>query len=301
MTGDIGFVGLGTMGRAIAERLAGGGNSVLGFDVDPEAAERSLGVTAAPSLAALSSCAVVFLSLPGPVEQFEVIGRPGEGGLLGEQNAGLSVIIDLSTSSPVAAQEIAARCASADVGYVDAPVSGGRVKAAAGNLSSMVSGPAGTIAEARPYLDQIASEVFEIGPEVGSASLVKLLNNLVFLGSGLIGQEALAMAESAGLDLDVVLDVFQKSSAATYVKFLPSVVGSSFEEASFALSLAAKDLTLLFESAAGAGEALKVSRAAAAVYDAALDSGHGALDFRATYLVVRDRVAQRRRESEGDR
>src|SRR4051794_17134020 len=127
----VGFVGVGTMGRPIAGHLVAAGHDVIVCDASPAAAQAVEGAEVAPDVDAIhADC--VFLSLPGPAEVERVVDA-----LL---PAAPGTIVDLSTNSPEVVRRLHERCAAADVAFVDAPVSGGRVKAISGELSVMVGG-----------------------------------------------------------------------------------------------------------------------------------------------------------------
>src|SRR4029079_1693233 len=127
----IGFVGVGTMGGPIAAHLVAAGHEVTVYDASPAAAGAVEGATAVDDVTAIHAESV-FLSLPGPTEVEAVVGE-----LLSNTPA---TILDLSTRSTDVVRRLPRHCASAGVAFVDAPVSGGRVKAISGELSVMVGG-----------------------------------------------------------------------------------------------------------------------------------------------------------------
>ena len=291
MTGPafVGFVGLGRIGAPMATRLLERGHRLLVVDAVAERVEplERCGAVVARSVAEVAEqCEVVLTSLPSPAAQHEVVSGPG--GLLAPTSARLRVHVDLSTSSMAAVQDIARAEEARGVAYVDAPVSGGPVKAGRGELSVMVSGTPASVAAAGPLLESLATEVFALGDAPGRATLAKLVNNVIFLGSGLIAQEAMLLATKGGLDPDVVLPVLRRSSASAYTRLLPWALRRDFDEVSFSLELADKDLRAVLDAAAELEVPMHVSEAAASVYAEARAGGHGAKNFLATLLALEE-------------
>ncbi len=242
----IGLVGLGTMGSRFATRWQDAGYQVLGYDADPAALGRaaSRGTIAAASVDEVADRAgTVLVSLPSPEAVYEV--ACGEGSSLAGGSA-LRTFVDLSTTGPATAGEVAARLAARQVRYVDAPVSGGPSGAEAGTLTVMAAGADAALAEVRPLLEAIGSRVFVVGSVPGQAQLVKLLNNLLSASAIAITGEAMVLAAKAGLDPGVVLDVINVSSGANTAvsdKFPRQVLTRAFNHG-FRLDLMAKDVRL---------------------------------------------------------
>ncbi len=176
----IGFVGTGTMGAPIAGHLVAAGYDVRVHDRSSFAMQAVEGATPVASAAAAASGArCVFLSLPGPADVEQAVTGPD--GVLAADPRPAS-IVDLSTNSPDVVRALHARCAAAGVGFVDAPVSGGRVKAVSGELSVMVGGTANDVAAVEPLLEPFAGQVFHVGPP-GAGTVAKLVNNQLFLAA----------------------------------------------------------------------------------------------------------------------
>ncbi|HEY3189202.1 MAG TPA: NAD(P)-dependent oxidoreductase, partial [Solirubrobacteraceae bacterium] len=167
----------------------------------------------------------------------------GEGDrLLGAMPAG-AVLIDMGSSSPTGTQALGRTFGAAGIAMLDAPVSGGVVRARAGTLSIMVGGERATIDRCRPVFARLGAQVFETGP-LGSAHAMKALNNLVSAAGFLAAAEALLVGRRFGLDPGVMLDVFNASTArnnSTENKFRPFVLSRSFASG-FSLGLMVKDL-----------------------------------------------------------
>ena len=195
----IGFIGTGNMGHPMAANLLHAGRSVTVHDLRRESAQSLLdeGAGWATTPAAVAgAAAVVFVSLPAPADVDEVVA--GEEGLLAGALPG-TVIVDLSTNSPVVVRALAARAAEDGVTFLDAPVSGGVAGARKGTLAVMVGGDEQTFEACRPLFELIGQRIFYLGPS-GAGSVAKLVNNLLFF-HGLMGSlEALVLAGKAGVD-----------------------------------------------------------------------------------------------------
>ena len=285
MAGPFGFVGVGTIGNPMAERLLAAGHALVVHDARPEAAAN---LTAAGARWANSprevaaECRVVFTSLPGPRE-VDAVAR-AENGLLGGARAG-DVHVDLSTNALASVRALAAEEARAGVALVDAPVSGGAHGARQGTLAVMASGERPAFERVEPLFGAFAKRVFYLG-ESGSGTLAKLVNNQIFLCAGLLLQEGFVLAAKAGLDAKPLLEVVRASSAAAYAGLADLTLARSFDQAFFTLALAEKDVSLALASAEALGVPMPVTAAAHATYARAADAGLGAKSFLATLLAI---------------
>jgi 3-hydroxyisobutyrate dehydrogenase-like beta-hydroxyacid dehydrogenase len=262
MSGErVGFVGLGSMGSAMAPRLAAAGHEVVGYDRFEAAGEalRQAGGRTAGSVAELArDCGIVFMSLPTPLVMREV--AIGEAGLI----AGAArIVVDLSTSGPRTAAEVAARLGERGIAFVDAPVSGGRAGALAGKLSLMAACSAEVWAEIEPLLS-IFGKVFHVGEQPGHGQMMKLINNILSVAALAVSSEGMALGVKAGLDPRVMLDVLNASSgrnSATVDKLPRAVLPRSFDFG-FATQLSLKDIRLCLEEAEALGVPMMVGSAA---------------------------------------
>lgn len=281
----VGFIGLGNMGRPIAGHLQRAGHQLAVFDVVPAAGAALVeaGATAAPDIATLAATSdVVFLSLPGPAEVDQVVSA-----VLADLAMG-SVVVDLSTNSVEGARAMADRGAAVGVAFVDAPVSGGRAGAEAGTLAVIVGGDGEAVERVRPLLETFSANVFHVGPS-GAGALAKLVNNQIFLCASVLIQEGFVLGAKAGMDATALLEILKASSAGTVVGAANVFLTRNFDNVSFKLSIAEKDVAVALASARALGVAMPTTEAAHAVYRAAIDGGLGDKVFTATLRTLEER------------
>lgn len=282
---NIAFIGTGTIGSPMAERLLDAGHHLRVYDLAREATRlhEAKGAVRANSVAEVGTAGgVIFLSLPGP-PQIESVMR-GPQGLLAHVPAG-TTIVDLSTNALALNRALAAEATAVGCCYLDAPVSGGRVAAAAGKLSVMVGGDRAAFERVRPLIACFGENLFHLG-DAGAGTLAKLINNQIFLAASVLIQEGFVMGAKAGMDPGTVLEVLKVSSAGSLLARAPLVLSRKFDQDLFALAIAAKDLDVALASAAALGVEMPMTAAAAGVYQRALADGLGAQDFYATVKVL---------------
>jgi len=281
----LGFVGLGRMGVPMAARLAAAGHHVLAYDPRPDAPElaAAAGCRAVASLAEAAEPAdAVLVSVPDPAAVEEVF--LGAGGVLESCRTG-AVAVDLSTSSPALARRLAAAGIERGVAVLDAPVSGGPVRAQDGTLVVMVGGPDEAVRRILPTLE-LLGEVVHAGA-AGCGQATKLCNNLLTGVHMAALAESLALAEREGLDPERLFRVLTGGTADSSVlrrRFpvpgvLPDAPASHGFAAQFAVALMHKDLRLALEAAEDHGLGLPLVREAATRYAEAAASGWDDLDY----------------------
>jgi len=243
----VGFVGVGAMGGPMARRLIDAGHQLSVYDTAPAAvaALSEAGADVCESARAVADAAeLVLVSLPSG-EVVSEVARQLAGG------SALRVYVDLSTTGPQVAEEVAELMATAGVGVVDAPVSGGRAGAESGRLTVMVAGAPEHIAIAAGVLELLGSRIFVVGPRPGQGQAVKVINNLMSACSIAITAEATSLGVKAGLDPAVLLEVVAASSGsntAAAQKFPAYVLTRTFDQG-FRLNLMAKDVRLCLAEA----------------------------------------------------
>lgn len=244
---SIGFVGLGNMGGPMANNLVAAGYDTVVCDVSADAVERLVaeGAHAAATPAEVASRAeVVLLSLPTP----DVVHRvaTGDDGITSGSHA--RIVVDLSTTGPGGATELAAALGEHDITAIDAPVSGGVAGATKGSLTIMVSGRADAFAEVEPVLGVLGTP-YVVGDEPGMAQVMKILNNLVSVTALAVSSEAMTLGTKSGLDPLAMLDVLNAGSGrngATMDKIPKHVLSGRFDFG-FSVALSRKDTGLCLD------------------------------------------------------
>ncbi|MGE0422051.1 MAG: NAD(P)-dependent oxidoreductase [Reyranellaceae bacterium] len=263
MAGQVlGFVGVGRMGGPMASRLLDAGYRLCVHDVSEDATGPLVarGAQAAASPAEVASLAdIVFISLPTPdVVRQVVLG--GNGGII--NGSSVRLVVDLSTTGPGVAMEIAAALAERRIGWVDAPVSGGVTGARAGTLAIMVSCPSQTLQAVEPFLKTLG-RLFHAGERPGLAQTAKLANNLLAATALVATSEVMAMGVKAGLNPRVLLDIINASSgrnSASQDKFPRAILPGTFDFG-FTTGLSYKDVRLCIEEAEALGVPMIVGAA----------------------------------------
>ena len=252
---DIGFIGLGIMGKPMSRNLMKAGYSLVVYDIfpGPVAELKEAGAATGASCAATAAMApIVITMLPdGPEVETAVL---GPGGVLEGAKAG-TVVIDMSSISPMVSQKVAAACAAKGVEFLDAPVSGGEPKAIDGTLAIMVGGKPEVFERVQPVLAKMGASVTLTGA-VGAGNVTKLANQIMVACNIAAMGEALVLATKAGLDPEVVFNAVKGGLAGSTVlnAKAPMVIGRNFKPG-FRINLHQKDL----RNALQAAEAMKVS------------------------------------------
>jgi len=249
----IGFVGVGRMGGPMASRLLDAGRALCVFDTNADVvkplAARGARVAASPAEVG-SAAAIVLMSLPTPnVVQAVALGEQGicRGSMV-------KTVVDLSTTGPGMAAIVARGLSEHGMTLVDAPVSGGVAGAAKGTLAVMVSCPRAVFADVEPILKTFG-RIFFTGEKPGLAQTAKLANNLLAAAAIAVTSEAMAMGVKAGLDAQVLIDIFNAGSgrnSATQDKFPQAVLPGTFDFG-FATGLSYKDVRLCVDESEAMG------------------------------------------------
>jgi 2-hydroxy-3-oxopropionate reductase len=286
MSTHIAFIGLGVMGRPMARRLLGAGFSLAVFNrsrppIDELVSDGARGAASLPE--AVEGAAVVITMLPDTPDVEAVMA--GAQGVLAHAAAG-ALLIDMSTIAPGAAQALAAKAEAMGRRLLDAPVSGGDVGAKAGTLSIMVGGASEDFARARPIFEAMGKTITHCGP-AGSGQLVKACNQIV-VGTVIEAvSEAILLAERAGLDPAVMIQVLQGGLAQTRVMELkgPKMVSRAFTPG-FRAALHLKDLRIVAAEAGRLGLVLPVAAQVQTFLADLVERGDGALDHSAMLMAV---------------
>jgi 3-hydroxyisobutyrate dehydrogenase-like beta-hydroxyacid dehydrogenase len=255
----LGFIGLGSMGSRMATRLLQAGHSVVVYDTDAAASraleERGATRTESPHQVA-DKAATVLVSVPSPEISRDV--ALGQSGLI--RGKAIKTYVDVSTTGPTAAAEIAAELGQCGISCIDAPVSGGPGGAEAGTLTFMVSGDPSEIDCVRPIFNVLGSRILQVGEHPGQAQSAKVINNLLMAGALVLTGEAVSLGVKAGIDAETLLDIIDTSTGqnnAASTKFPRQVLTRKFAHG-FRLGLLVKDLRLCLDEARTLGVPMPV-------------------------------------------
>ncbi len=277
----IGFIGLGAMGGAMAGYLAKNGYAVTGYDVNParaEAAARAGVARAASPAEAARGADVVMSSLPTAAAVRAAYLGPD--GVLARAGAG-AVLVDLSTIDPDTWKEVARAAAAQGLACLDAPVSGGPVEAGSGKLVFIVGGEERVLEHCRPISVTLGTEIHHVGP-LGSAQVVKIVNNVMSMGNVAVAAEAMVLGVKAGMDPQRLFDILSTSGGRShhFLKRFPNVLAGDFEPR-FSIALSRKDLGLATRLAESLGVPMLTMSIVRQVYEAAAAAGLDGRDMAA--------------------
>lgn len=282
MTVRVGFIGLGLMGSAIAERLVALEYPVTVLDLSAEAVAtlESLGAAGTDSLQEVADNDVIGLCVPNGAVLRDILSDP-------QFQAGLppgATVIDFSTVAPDdstwAQEELAAR----DVRFIDTPIGRTPDHARRGELLVMAGCEDDLVGPARELLENVAEEIVFCGP-IGSGSTMKLVNNLCNQTILFATIEALGFARARGISFDTAYDVLSRTNANNghLRSTVRQRVFTGDFEGGFKLSLAHKDIGLAIQAANAAGAAVPVSAASLQAAALAIIGGEGNSDSSGYY------------------
>ncbi len=277
-TPNVAVFGLGSMGYGMAQSCLRAGLTTHGFDVVESTVARFQDEGGAPGklieiASDLDAVVVVVLN----AAQTEAV-LFGENGVVAQLSEGAAVMV-CATVPPDFAREMAARCAAKGVLYLDAPISGGSIKAAAGKLSIMASGTADTFEALAPVLDATAETVFRIGDAVGAGSAMKSVNQLLAGVHIATMGEALTFGMTQGIDPVTFVDVISKCAGTSWMleNRAPHIVEGDYTPHS-QINIWPKDLGIVLDVAKSAGFSAPITAAAMQQYMVAVGMGLGGED-----------------------
>jgi len=287
------------MGKPMTRNLIRAGHQLVVYDIVPERiAEMSAsGVALGQSASDVAARSQVTITMvpDGPEVEAAVLGP--EGALEGARPG--SILVDMSSISPLVAQKVGAACAAKGVEFLDAPVSGGEPKAIDGTLAIMVGGRQEVFDRVLPLFQSMGSSAILTGP-IGAGNVTKLANQMMVAINIAAMGEALVLATRAGLDPEVVFNAVKGGLAGSAVlnAKAPMVISRNFKPG-FRIRLHQKDL----RNALAAAESLKVSlpftSMAQQVLMALMNAGRGDLDHSAITTFVEDMAKTEVRKPEG--
>ncbi|RWB30028.1 MAG: NAD(P)-dependent oxidoreductase [Mesorhizobium sp.] len=256
-------IGLGSMGFGMATSLRRAGFEVTGFDVNEQVVARfvATGGRGAQTPAQAAQAADVVVSVVVNAAQTEAIlfGADGVAETLSEG----AVFVSSATMDPGVARNLAARLETTGRLYLDAPISGGSVRAAEGALTILASGSAAAFARARPALDAMATKLYELGDEPGVGAAFKMINQLLAGVHIAAASEAIALAARQGLDIRKVYEVITASAGNSWMfeNRIPHVLDGDYAPRS-AVDIFVKDLGIIQDMARSAKFPVPVAAAA---------------------------------------
>ena len=274
----IGFIGLGAMGMPMAENLIKKQYSVTGFDVRPESVStfEALGGKGAATAAQAAANADVLIVMVVNAAQAESV-LFDAGALDAMASAGTVVL--MATCAPSAVKSIAARIAATGRHIIDAPVSGGIIGATGGTLTIMASAPKPIFDQFHAVLTTLGDKLFHVGEEPGQGAAVKTVNQLLCGVHIAVAAEAIALAEKAGIDGKLALEILGGSAAASWM--LNNRGPRMFEEepmVASAVDIFVKDLGIVVDAGRSSKTPLPIASAALQMFLAASAMGLGLKD-----------------------
>ena len=285
---DIGFVGLGIMGRPMAKNLIKAGYSltvfdVIGTNVEQVVTEGASAASSAKEVAANTS--VVITMVPDSADSEAAIMGPN--GVLEGASKG-SVVIDMSSIAPGVSQKIADACESAGVEFLDAPVSGGEPKAIDGTLAIMVGGKKQVFNEHVDLLNSLGASGVLCG-DYGAGNITKLANQIIVAANIEAVSEALVLSSKAGLDPNVVFQAIRGGLAGSTVldAKAPMMIEGNFK-AGFRIKLHQKDLHNAILTGKELGVPLPVTGLVQQMIGSLMNDGKGDLDHSAIANFIED-------------
>lgn len=284
----VGIIGIGNMGFGMLTRLRALGVDVVVHDIDPArmAAAERLGAQLADSAAQVARRADPVLVVVVDAAQTRDV-LFGANGAACALTAGQTVML-CPTLGPADVQACAATLATLGVAMIDAPMSGGPARAAAGTMSLMVASEPQVLDRHRVLLQQLAQSCFEISHRIGDAAKTKLVNNLLAATHLAASAEAIALAETLGLDPSVTLSVIAQSSGQSWIGSdrMSRALANDYAPRAHT-TLLAKDSGLAMQAAREHGCEPRLGALAAEQFQRALVAGYADLDDASLLLLTR--------------
>lgn len=289
--GSLAFVGLGAMGGGMARSLLKDGFSVRAYDLNADAlaAFGSEGGDTAesPALAAQGQRLLILVVATAQQAEAVLFGADGAAAAL---NGGATVVLH-STVGPEAMRALGERLDAAGLRFLDAPISGGAAKAAEGALTIMASGSAAAFAAADAALDAMAEKVYRLGTEIGAASTVKMVNQLLAGVHIAAAAEAMALGVRAGADARQLYEIISNAAGSSWMfqNRVPHMLDGDYTPLS-AVEIFVKDLGIVLDEGRGHRFPLPLAAAAHQQFLAAAAAGFGREDD-AAVVKVYERLA----------
>ena len=290
---QLGFIGLGTMGKGMALNLARAGYPLAVHDIRPEPVQELVkaGAKAAGSSREVAENSEVVITMVTSSPHVEQVMFGPDGVLAGMKKG--NIIIDMSTIDPIVTRKVAATAAEKGIDMLDAPVSGAPPKAADGTLSIMVGGKKEVFEQCKPILEVMGEKIIHVG-DVGMGEVVKLANNLAACIAGIGVFEGFLFGVKLGADPKVLYEVMSASSGNSWVLQTrvpyPNVIPQSPANEDFApgftTDLMAKDLGLILSAAEATKIPLLAGSLARQLVEMARAAGYGSKDWSVVAKII---------------
>jgi 3-hydroxyisobutyrate dehydrogenase len=285
----VGFIGLGTMGAAMAGHVAGAGYPLTVWNRTPGRAASLVasGAREAESPAALAQASDVIVVCVSDSPDVEAVLFGPSGAAEGVRDG--SLVVDCSTVAPSTARSAAQGLAERGVGFVDAPVSGGSEGAQKATLTIFCGGDPADVERARPVLATMGRTITHVGP-VGAGQAVKAVNQVILAGTYLGVAEGIVLAIRSGLDVTQVVEALGGGAAQSWV--LANRSGRMIDNEyplGFKVSLHLKDLGIALDMARELGADLPIAALCADIERELVDGGHAGEDMSAVARAIRGR------------
>lgn len=269
----IGFIGLGAIGSPMARRLVDAGYELVVHDISEQALRAFAGSArlARSAREVADGAQIVFVCLASlPAHDTVILGA---GGIVAGGTARICVIT--STTGPELVARMQSGLANRGITVVDAPMTGGRVRAAAGTLTVMLSGPDDAVAAVEPVLRCYAGRIVRFGESAGRAQVMKLVNNVMSAVNFAIAAEALVFGSKAGLDPEAMLEVINNGTGkndASLTVIPQNVLTRSFDFGS-PMAVILKDMGAALAEAERIGAPVAMTKAVAQMFERAIADG----------------------------
>lgn len=280
---NVAAIGLGSMGYGIAQSALRGGHTVWGIDINTDQMTRFVAEGGQDGPVPTSDLDSVIVCVLNAAQTEAVLF--GDDGMAPKLRKG-AAILSCATVPPDFAKDMEARCQALGLHYLDAPISGGSVKAANGQLSIMASGTPAAFTALRPLLDSIAETVFELGDSAGAGSAMKAVNQLLAGVHIATMAEALTFGMTQGVTPDKFVEVISKCAGTSWMleNRAPHIVAGDYTPHS-SVNIWPKDLGIVLDIAKNARFSAPITAAALQQFVAAAGMGLGQEDDAAVAKV----------------
>lgn len=282
----IGYIGLGTMGSAMAENLIKAGYPLTVYNRTVSKAERfiALGAQLAESPAEVARRSeVVFVNVSDTPDVLEVL--LGENGAIEGAHPGM-ILVDHSTIKPSASREIYKRLQEVEVSALDAPVSGGDIGARNATLTIMVGGELQTLEKVMPILEAVGKKITYVG-EAGAGQVAKAANQIMVAAQMVAEAELMLFAQKSGVDVAKVIEAIKSGAAQCWtLDVKPQRLLTGNRTPGFKSSLQAKDLNIVMDTARDYEAVLPGTALNTQLFNAMVTTGSGDLDNSAVIQIL---------------